>query len=81
MHREWLKTVSSIFRTSIKQRCNHSNPICDIINHVLKTGIFRDDWKKANYILFFFLLSPMKEYSSNDRSISILPARSCTPSC
>ena len=35
-----------------------SDSICDIINHVLETGIFPDDWKRQKYILF---LSLMKE--------------------
>ena len=51
-----------------------SDSICDIINHVLETGIFPDDWKKAKYILF---LSLMKEIfqATIDRFLFYLPFR------
>ena len=49
-----------------------SNSICDIINQVLETGIFPDDWKKAKvHSIFKF---DERNISSNYRSISILPA-------
>ena len=46
--------------------------ICDIINHVLETGIFPDDWKKAKVHPIF--KSDKRNILSNYRPISILPA-------
>ena len=46
--------------------------ICDIINDVLDTGIFPDDWKKAKGHLIF--KSNERNIPSNYRPISILPA-------
>ena len=49
-----------------------SDSICDIINHVLETGIFPDDWKKAKVHPIF--KSDERNIASNYRPISILPA-------
>ena len=49
-----------------------SDSICDIINHVLETGIFPDDWKKAKVHPIF--KSDERNIPSNYRPISILPA-------
>ena len=49
-----------------------SNSICDIINHVLETGIFPDDWKKAKVHPIF--KSDERNIPSNYRPISFLPA-------
>ena len=49
-----------------------SNSICDIINQVLETGIFPDDWKKAKVHPIF--KSDERNIPSNYRPISILPA-------
>ena len=37
-----------------------SDSICDIINHVLETGIFPDDWKKAKAVSYTHLTLPTK---------------------
>ena len=47
-----------------------SNSICDIINQVLETGIFPDDWKKAKVNPIF--KSDERNIPSNYRPISIL---------
>ena len=49
-----------------------SNSICDIINQVLETGIFPDDWKKAKVHPIF--KSDQRNIPSKYRPISILPA-------
>ena len=49
-----------------------SDSICDIINHVLETGIFPDDWKKAKVHPIY--KSDERSIPSNYRPISILPA-------
>ena len=49
-----------------------SDSICDIINHVLETGIFPDDWKKAKVHPIF--KSDERNIPSNYRPISILPS-------
>ena len=49
-----------------------SDSICDIINHVLETGIFPDDWKKAKVHPIY--KSDERNIPSNYRPISILPA-------
>ena len=49
-----------------------SDSICDIINDVLETGIFPDDWKKAKVHLIF--KSNERNIPSNYRPISIPPA-------
>ena len=49
-----------------------SDSICHIINHVLETGIFPDDWKKAKVHPIF--KSDERNIASNYRPISILPA-------
>ena len=49
-----------------------SDSICDIINHVLETGIFPDDWKKAKVHPIF--KSDERNIPSNYIPISILPA-------
>ena len=49
-----------------------SDSICDIINHVLETGIFSDDWKKAKVHPIY--KSDERNIPSNYRPISILPA-------
>ena len=49
-----------------------SDSICDIINEVLETGIFRDDWKKAKVHLIFKYNE--RNIPGNYRPISILPA-------
>ena len=49
-----------------------SNSICDIINQVLETGIFPDDWKKAKVHPIF--KSYERNTPNNYRRISILPA-------
>ena len=51
-----------------------SDSICDIINHVLETGIFPDDWKKEKVHLI--CMSDERNIPSNYRPISILPAMS-----
>ena len=48
-----------------------SDSICDIINHVMETEIFPDDWKKAKVHPFF--KSDERNVPSNYRPISILP--------
>ena len=49
-----------------------SNSLCDIINQVLETGIFPDDWKKAKVHPIF--MSDERNIPNNYRPISILPA-------
>ena len=39
-----------------------SDSICDIINHVMETGIFSDDWKKAK-------VHPTCIFKSDERNI------------
>ena len=52
-----------------------SDSICDIINHVLETGIFPDDWKQAKVHPIF--KSDERNIPGNYRAISIL----CTLIC
>ena len=51
------------------------NSICDIINQVLETGIFPDDWKKAkDSKVHPIFKSDERNIPNNYRLISILPA-------